>query len=62
MADKEACLHNRDLFRDDEEMNSYYCPKHRGWHLGHPQRYDSNPVNRVHQLLDELGKNNGNNK
>jgi len=59
MADREAHLHNRDLFREDGEMTSYPCAFHKGWHLGHPKDYKDNPVRRVHQLLDELGENNG---
>lgn len=56
MADQEAHLHNRDLFRKDGEVDSYYCSFHKGWHLGHPKRYSDNPVRRVHELLDELGE------
>ena len=54
MADKEADFHNRDLFRDDEEVESYYCAFHKSWHIGHPQQYESNPVTRMHNLLDRL--------
>jgi hypothetical protein len=56
MADQEAYLHNRDLFRDDGEMQAYHCPFHKGWHLGHSKESSDNPVRRVHELLDELGE------
>ena len=54
MADKEADFHNRNLFRDDEEMESYSCGFHKAWHVGHPQQYNDNPVARIHNLLDRL--------
>ena len=55
MADKEADFHNRDLFRDDEEVESYYCGFHKSWHIGHPQQYGDNPVAKVRSLLDRVG-------
>ena len=52
MADKAAYLHNRDLFKEDDDVSSYQCKRHRGWHIGHPSKYD-NPIDRIHRILDE---------
>ena len=46
MANKAAYLHNRDLFKEDDDVSSYQCKRHRGWHIGHPSKYD-NPI--LHQ-------------
>ncbi len=53
MADKAAYLHNKDLFKEDEDVSSYQCKRHRGWHIGHPSNYENNPIARIHQILDK---------
>ena len=60
IANRAAYLHNRELFRDDNDVKAYPCAQHKGWHIGHPKRYDD-PVARVHQILEEISDNGGEN-
>ena len=32
-ANAAADVHNRDLYRQEGEMNAYHCKFHKGWHL-----------------------------
>ena len=55
-ANATADVHNRDLYRQEGEMNAYHCKFHKGWHLGHPKSYDKNSGGRIFNILDKLKK------
>jgi len=60
MAQKEADFHNKDIFRKNGELAPYRCTIHRGWHNGHSQEL-TNPVARIHQILDKKNNEKPNN-
>ena len=54
-ADEYALFYNSDLLRSEtDKLNSYYCDKHRTWHVGHQKSWTQlSKSERINKLLDD---------
>ena len=55
IADDYVMFYNNDLLRDEnDKLGSYYCDKHRSWHLGHQKSWTQlSKSERINKLLDD---------
>jgi len=55
MAEEYVRMYNNNLFiKENEFLQSYHCPIHQGWHVGHASTKEVPPHIRVQNILDEL--------
>ena len=54
-ADDYTHFYNKDFFgKESDKLDSYYCSRHRGWHVGHRKSWEQlSKTERINKLLDE---------
>jgi len=58
IADEYVSFHNKNpLLKEEDLVDSYHCPIHQGWHVGHVDLGELPPHIKIQKLLDELKRN-----